>query len=414
MIIYAEIITIGDEILIGQTVDSNAAVIGARLSELGFEIRQISSISDQADEIKRSLNEALQRSELVVITGGLGPTSDDITKKTLNEYFGGKLVVNPVVLEDIQRLLKNRKVPMNPMNTAQAFVPDNCTVIPNSLGTAPGMLFEKEGRVVISLPGVPYEMKGLMEGKVTELLEKRFSTPDIVHRMIMTTGYPESYLAALIADWEKALPNFLHLAYLPSPGIVKLRITGKGRSREVLDFAINKEIEQLKNIIPMAIFSLENISLEEQIGNLLRQKGLTIASAESCTGGNIASLLTSVPGSSDYFTGSIIAYAYQIKRDFLGVPQQVLNEHGAVSREVVEIMALNLRNKFNTDLAIAVSGIAGPGGGTPDKPVGTVWIAVADRTHIVSKKFLFGNLRELNIIRASMAALNMVWKMMRE
>ena len=414
MIINAEIITIGDEILIGQTVDSNSALIGEVLSGLGFEVRQITSISDSAEEIKRSLDESLKRSELLIVTGGLGPTNDDITKTTLNDYFGGNLVEDPTVLDGIKRLLRNRKVPLNKLNIAQALVPDNCTVIPNALGTAPGMLFEKEGRVVISLPGVPYEMKGLMQEKVPEIIKERFPRPDIIHRMVMTTGYPESYLAALIAGWEDTLPDFINLAYLPSPGIVKLRLTSKGKSRQQMESTLNEEIEQLCEIIPNAVFSLENISLEEEIGRILSRKGMTIASAESCTGGKIASLLTAIPGSSEYFKGSIVAYDYNIKRDFLEVPQQVLNKHGAVSREVVKTMALNIRLKFDTDIAIAVSGIAGPDGGTDEKPVGTVWIAVADRTQIIAKKFLFGNLRELNITRSSMAALNMVWQQIRE
>lgn len=404
----AEIITIGDEILIGQTVDSNSAFIGSLLSSLGFEIRQITTVSDDPGEIERSLEEGIQRADLVIITGGLGPTRDDITKQTLCRFFGGKLKEDPVVLEDIRNLLVNRKVPMNEMNIAQALVPDNCLVMRNFLGTAPGMVFEREGRVIISLPGVPYEMKALMLEQVVPLINGKYSNPVIIHRMVMTSGYPESYLASLISEWETNLPASLKLAYLPSPGIVKLRLTARGTSREELEATLDTEIKKLMGIIPQVIFSLDNISLEEALGNILREKGMTIATAESCTGGSIARLITSVPGASDYFTGSVIAYNNVIKTGELGVPPQVIMEKGAVSREVVEIMAANIRIRFKTDIAVAVSGIAGPGGGTEDKPVGTVYIAVAGPSGIESKQYFFGNQRDLNITRASMAALTML------
>ncbi len=410
MIKKAEIITIGDEILIGQTIDTNSAYIGERINKLGFEIRQISSIADDSGEIIRALNEALKRADLIIITGGLGPTKDDITKRTLAEYFGSELKEDKTVLEDIKGLLGNRKVPMNDMNIAQALVPDNCLVIRNPLGTAPGMLFEKDGKYIFSLPGVPYEMKGLMDGEIPALIKKRIVTPDIIHQMVMTSGYPESYLASLISEWESSLPEFIKLAYLPSPGIVKLRLSASGRSRGVMELALKEEVIKLKKIIPQVIYSYENISLEEALGDLLRQKGLSIATAESCTGGNIAQLITSIPGSSEYFKGSVVAYNNNIKRDILDIPQHILNDHGAVSKKVVEKMALNMRLKFNTDIAVAVSGIAGPDGGTDEKPVGTVWIAVADKKGITAKKYQLGKLRSLNVTRASMTALNMVWK----
>ncbi len=410
MIKKAEIITIGDEILIGQTIDTNSAYIGERINKLGFEIRQISSISDNSGEIKRALDEALSRADLIIVTGGLGPTKDDITKRTLAEFFGSELKEDITVLEDIKALLWNRKVPMNEMNIAQALVPDKCIVIRNSLGTAPGMLFEKDGKIIISLPGVPYEMKGLMDEKIPALIRERIETPDIIHQMVMTSGFPESYLASVISDWESSLPEFIKLAYLPSPGIVKLRLSASGRSRAVMELALKEEVAKLQKIIPQIIYSYENITLEEALGKLLIEKGLSIATAESCTGGNIASLITSIPGSSEYFKGSVVAYNNSIKRDILGVPQQILNDHGAVSKKVVEIMALNLRHKFNTDMAIAVSGIAGPDGGTEEKPVGTVWIAVADNKGIIAKKYQLGKLRSLNITRASMTALNITWR----
>ncbi len=414
MIKRAEIITIGDEILIGQTIDSNSAYLGEKINKLGFEIRQISSISDNPEEIVRALDEALDRADLIIITGGLGPTKDDLTKKTLANYFGSKLIENKEVRSDVDKLLKNRKVPMNDLNIAQALVPDNCTVIRNALGTAPGMLFDRDGKTIISLPGVPFEMKGLMDNELPALIMERFDNPEIIHRMVMTTGYPESYLASVISEWESSLPDFIKLAYLPSPGIVKLRLSASGRSSDIMNSVLEEKINDLQSIIPHIIYSYDNINLEEALGDNLKKLGLTMASAESCTGGNIARLMTSVPGSSEYFKGSVVAYSNDIKRDVLGVSQKTLNDHGAVSREVVERMALNLRLMLNVDIAVSVSGIAGPDGGTKDKPVGTVWIAVADKNGVSAKRHLFGKKRNLNVTRASMMALNLVWQQIKD
>jgi nicotinamide-nucleotide amidase len=405
----AEIIAIGDEILIGQTLNSNSAFIGEQLTNTGFEVRQVTAVSDRSDEIVRSVEEGLNRADLLIVTGGLGPTRDDITKKALTDYFGGKLREDPLVLEDIKTLLSNRKVPLNEMNIAQAMVPDNCMVLRNRLGTAPAMVFERDGKIVISLPGVPYEMKALFSEKVMPLLREKYHNTEIAQRMVMTAGYPESYLASLLEEWEDDLPEFIGLAYLPSPGIVKLRLTAKGRGSAEMHEALDKQITKVQKLIPQAIYSLENIGLEKRIGTLLREKGFTISTAESCTGGAIASLLTTVPGSSDYFLGSIIAYDNRIKRDLLDVPEGIIQKHGAVSREVVEIMAANIRQKFKSDLAVAVSGIAGPGGGTEEKPVGTVWISVSGPYGSTSRKFLFGKMRDLNIQRATMAAMTMIF-----
>jgi len=406
--IKAELISIGDELLIGQTVDTNSAWLGERLDALGFQIVQISTVSDQPEHIVESLKLAMDRADLVVITGGLGPTLDDKTKQTLAGFFGMKLVVNDHVLKNIKKILSYRNVPFIKANEDQALVPDGCIVLDNPAGTAPGMLFQWNSKVVVSLPGVPFEMKSIAENELFPWLNENLSSERRLFKMIMTTGFAESVLASKLESWENELKDNYSLAYLPSPGIVKLRLTAWGKPQDELLKGLNAEIKKLETIIPDAIYSYTHESLEENIGKLLKSNNMTVGTAESCTGGAMASRLVSIPGSSDYFKGSVIAYAYETKRDILNIDQSKLNKYGAVSRSVCEEMADHSRRLLNVDYSIASSGIAGPDGGTKDKPVGFVWIAVASSKRIMSEKFNFGNHRGRNITRASLAGLNML------
>jgi nicotinamide-nucleotide amidase len=404
----AEIITIGDEILIGQTIDTNSAWIGDKLSQIGLPVRRIISISDQPEEIIAALTESLARASLVLITGGLGPTNDDRTKKTLAGFFGSKMIVNEQVLEDVEKLLSSRNIVVSQLNRDQALVPHNCRVIRNPNGTAPGMWFEHDGSVAISMPGVPYEMKAMMEQTILPALAHHFKTPPIIHKTIMTTGIAESRLAAVIKKWEENLPQGFSLAYLPSPGIVKLRITGRGQDTNAVNSRMESLVESLLPLISDWHFGFDDQPLEQVTGQLLKHYGLTVSTAESCTGGTIASLLTSIPGSSAYFRGSVVAYANDIKEKLLHVNPQSIATYGAVSREVVEKMAIEARKVFTTDYSVAVSGIAGPEGGTAEKPVGTVWIAVAGPGSVESKMFNMGEHRGRNISKSALAALNML------
>lgn len=404
----AEIIAIGDEILIGQTVNTNSAWIGQRMSEAGIPVKRAIVISDDPTEIAASLEEALQRADIVLITGGLGPTRDDLTKNTLAQFFGSTLVRDDQVTQDILKLLASRNVPMIDLNLDQALVPNNCRVIRNANGTAPGMWFEKDQQVIVSMPGVPYEMKVMMDEQVIPALLSAFKVPAIVRKTIMTTGIPESKLAASIADWELSLPEGVSLAYLPSPGIVKLRLSVSGENQMKLRQLINNLADQLVTIIPEAVFGYDDLTLEEVVGVLLRERKQTVATAESCTGGTLASLITRVPGSSDYYKGSIVAYANEIKTTFLKVPEEMIQAHGAVSREVVERMATNIRDIFAVDYAVAISGIAGPAGGTTDKPVGTTWIGVASDDGVKSACYQMGEHRERTIHKAALAGLNLL------
>lgn len=406
--IQTEIITIGDEILIGQTVDTNSTWLGQNLDALGYHVVQISSVTDQPEHIARALNQALERADLVVITGGLGPTLDDRTKHTLADFFGMKLVVSDKVLNNIKKILDFRNVPFIKANENQALVPDGCLVLNNLAGTAPGMLFQRDAKVIVSLPGVPFEMKSIAENELFPWLKDNLYSEQRLFKMIMTTGLAESVLASKLASWESGLRDNFSLAYLPSPGIVKLRLTAWGKPKEELMDGLNSEVEKLGDIIPDAIYSYEHESLEERIGLMLKTLKMTVGTAESCTGGTIASLMVSVPGSSEYFKGSVIAYAYETKRDVLNIDQASLNKYGAVSSTVCEKMADQSRRILKVDYSIATSGVAGPGGGTIEKPVGFAWIAVASSKKVVSKQFNFGNHRGRNIARASLAALNML------
>lgn len=403
-----EIITIGDEILIGQIVDTNSAWMAVQLNHAGFHVAQITSVHDEEQHIIDALDAALERADVVLMTGGLGPTKDDITKQTLCRYFETKLVFDESVLKNIERFLASRSLPMNELNRSQAYVPQFCTVIQNLVGTAPVTWFDKDGKVIVSMPGVPGEMKNVMSLEVIPRLQKQFNTPAIVHKTVIVSGYPESELALKIADWEDALPENIHLAYLPTYGIVKLRLSGASEDDLALEFAINQQIASLTEILGNAIVAYEDVFLEVQVGNLLKDKNMTLATAESCTGGNIAHLITSVPGSSAYFNGSVVSYANDVKSNVLGVNAADIKEYGAVSEIVVRQMAEGVRRLLKTDIAVATSGIAGPDGGTPEKPVGTVWMSVSTSTETVSRLFHFGTQRIPNIERATQAALLML------
>jgi len=399
-----EIITIGDEILIGQIVDTNSAWMATELNKFGFEIAQISSVHDSAEHIIESLDLALKRADIVLFTGGIGPTKDDITKQTLCKYFNSKLVFNEDVFKNIENLLRNRLRAINELTNSQAYVPGNCTVIQNMVGTAPITWFEKDGKVIVSMPGVPNEMKNAMRTEIIPRLHKKFKTPSIIHKTVIVQGYPESALALKIADWENALPSDIHLAYLPNYGIVKLRLSGTSDNELSLEFLINQQIAGLTEILGSAIVAFEDIELEVLIGNILELSSKTLATAESCTGGNIAHKITSVAGSSAYFKGSIVAYSNEIKEKVLHVPTEILEKHGAVSQEVVEIMAKEVRKLMNADFSIATSGIAGPSGGTTEKPVGTIWIAVSSEEKTLSQMYTYGTNRIQNIERSTQTA----------
>lgn len=406
----AEIITIGDELLIGQTIDTNSAWIGAELSQAGFDICRKISIHDKREDILDAVSEAVSKYDIVLITGGLGPTSDDITKQTLCDIFDGTLVVNTTVLSMINEMMLRRGIPMNEINRKQAEVPDSCRVLYNKMGTAPGMWFEKEGTIFISMPGVPYEMKYIMNEHVLPELKKRFHSQVVIHRNIMTYGTSESRLAEILTGFEKSLPAEIKLAYLPSYGIIKLRLTGTGQSKELIENIVNEQVVKLYSIIPQFIYSEIDEQIENYIANLLKERKLTICTAESCTGGKIAQMLTSIPGSSQYYKGSVIAYDNGIKTSFLNVPEEMMADYGAVSEQVAATMAIEVRKKFNTDYSVATSGIAGPEGGSEFKPVGTVYIAVSSDNGVITERYVFSKDRISNINRFSIASLNLLRK----
>jgi nicotinamide-nucleotide amidase len=404
----AEIITIGDEILIGQIVDSNSAHIAVKLSLAGIITTRITSVADNRESIINALDNAKNNADIVIITGGLGPTGDDITKPALVEYFNSKLVLNEKVLEDIKRFLAGRALIVNERNIKQAELPDNCKIIPNKYGTASGMWFEKEGKIFISMPGVSFEMKEMTDKHIIPELKKRFKLPVIIHRTILTNGLAESTTAELIKDWENNLPANMKLAYLPSPGLLRLRLTAKGDEKQKLENNINIQVEGLQKLISENIFGYDDERLEEIVGMLLKKHKSALAIAESCTGGKISELITSVPGSSEYFNGSVIAYSNEIKKRVLGVSEADLEKHGAVSEKVVTKMALGIMKLYMADYAIATSGIAGPAGGTVQKPVGTTWIAISSKDKVHAQKYNFGDHRGRNILKASITALNML------
>ena len=408
--VTAEIISIGDELLIGQTINTNAGWMGGQLALAGIRCKRVRTIGDDKDEILEALRSVT--SPIVLITGGLGPTKDDITKLTLCEFFGTPLARSKEVEQRIITMYEALGRDPLEVNLAQADLPAGCKVIPNDRGTASGMWFQHQDRSFISMPGVPYEMKTMMERWVIPALKEQFRPPAIVHRTILTTGMGESHLAQRIAEWEDGLrPDHIKLAYLPSPGLVKLRLsTYAGNDPREAKDSVDRQAEELYKLIPELIFGEGDDRLEKVIGRLLKARGHTLSLAESCTGGRISSLVTSVPGSSAYYTGGVVSYANAVKMEELGIPADMLKLEGAVSRPVVEKMALGVREALRTDWSIATSGIAGPDGGTPEKPVGTVWMAIAGPQGVVSVLGNFPGTRDLVIERSSLAALNMLRK----
>ncbi len=406
----AEIITIGDEILIGQVVDTNSAWMGEQLNLHGVEISKITSISDKHDQIIEALASAESHADLVLITGGLGPTKDDITKKALCDFFNCELEVNEQVLKHIIDMLSRQSVVINDMNREQALVPDACTVLHNPNGTAPGMWFERNDTIFVSMPGVPFEMKEITTNEILPRLQKTGKTKSIYHQTVLTYGVPESMLAEKIEDWEQALPEFIKLAYLPSQLMVRLRLSAYGEDKFLLETEVDNQIEKLKAIIPDDIFGYNGNSLSGVTGDLLKKHAKTLSIAESCTGGKIAHFFTLNAGSSAYFRGSIVAYANQVKENQLGVKSETIQNYGAVSKEVAIEMALGVKKTLGTDYAISTTGIAGPDGGTEEKPVGTVWIAIAGQQKVYTKRYNFAHNRERNILRSTQTAINFLRK----
>ncbi|MEO7263942.1 MAG: competence/damage-inducible protein A [Ferruginibacter sp.] len=412
--VNCSIITIGDELLIGQVIDTNSAWMAQQLNKVGIPVLRRVAVGDNADEIWRALEEESKHAEIIMLTGGLGPTADDITKPLLCKYFGGRMIVNEDVLTHVTHLFeKIFKRPLTDVNRKQAEVPDCCSVIPNHRGSAPGMLFEKESTIFISLPGVPHEMKGIMETSVLPMLAKKYNLPPIQHRTLLTAGIGESMLAAMIKDFEQNLPPHISLAYLPNFGMVRLRLSTNVSS----DGGVN-EIDELFTGLQSEVkeFLVTNFDepMQEVIGKLLSKHKKTITTAESCSGGFISHLLTTIPGSSSFFNGSVISYSNKTKQDLLFVKESTLKEFGAVSEEVVKEMITGILKQIPSDYAIAVSGIMGPGGGSEEKPVGTVWIAVGNHENIQTQKVLFRFERNRNIELTAVHALNMVRKFMLE
>ena len=398
--IQATIITIGDELLIGQVIDTNSAFIAQALLKIGIPVTSRIAVGDKKADIINALDTASQKSKIIILTGGLGPTADDITKPLLNEYFGGKMIVHQPSLDHITYIFETiHKRPMIDRNIKQAEVPDVCEVLFNEKGTAPGMLFKKEGVYYFSLPGVPHEMRWLTENQVIPVIQKSFSTPFIAHKTLLTAGIGESFLAEHIAHFESALPTYIKLAYLPNIGMVRLRLTGSGQDEKVLAKEVNAQFESLKEAVKEYLVTDADETMEMVVGNLLKQKKQTVSTAESCTGGYIGHLLSKNAGSSQFYTGGIISYDNRIKTEFLDVPTEILQTVGAVSKEAVEQMALAVRAKMNTDYAISVSGIMGPSGQTDEKPLGMVWVGVANREKVVSKVFYlrFDRLRNIEV-----------------
>lgn len=406
----ATILCIGDELLIGQTLNTNAQWISQKMNEIGVDVIHHISLSDDKEDIIQSLENALSTSTIVLITGGLGPTSDDITKDVLCDYFGGKLVFNAAAYENIERIFALRKRLINEATKRVAYLPDVCQVIPNKNGTAAGMLFTKDGKTIVSMPGVPYEMKGMVTEGVIPYLKATYTLPYIFHCSILTAGVGETQLADVLVEFEKNKDTRIKLAYLPNVGTVRLRLTVKGDEKEELVELLETAKKEVLTAIGEHVYGFDDDSLEQHIGTLLLDKKLTLGTAESCTGGYIAHLITSVSGSSAYFKGSIVSYANAIKQDLLGVQEDTLSTHGAVSEQTVAEMLQGALQKLQVDIAIAVSGVAGPTGGTPEKPVGTVFIGIADKERSVIKKLSFTNNRERNIRLTGVVALVMLRK----
>lgn len=404
----AEIITIGDEILIGQIVDTNSAWMAEQLNLNGIEIYQITSVHDDHDHIIQALTDAESRADLVLITGGLGPTKDDITKKCLCEYFECGMHTDEQTLKAVIDRFEKRNIRVNQLNRDQALVPDACTVLPNNNGTAPGMWFEKQDTIFVSMPGVPYEMMGIMEEEVLPRLRQTGKVKSIYHQTVLVYGIGESILAEMLEEWESSLPAFIKLAYLPNQLMVRLRLSAYGNNMDELRQVVEEKIKELQQIIPDNIFGYNGDTISGITGKLLLKTGSMISVAESCTGGNIAHLYTEIPGSSSYFKGGVVAYSNEVKIAILGVKEETLRIHGAVSKETALEMVTGVKRALGTEYAIATTGIAGPDGGTTEKPVGTVWIAVSGKSETVVECYRFHHNRSRNIERASQTALNML------
>lgn len=409
--IIASIITIGDELLIGQVIDTNSAWMAQELNKNGIWVGHRVAVGDVREDIWQALDEELRRSPVVLVTGGLGPTADDITKPLLRDYFGGEMIVDEDALANVRWIFERViKRPMIERNLQQAEVPDSCTVIQNKRGTAPGMWFEKDGRIVVSMPGVPHEMKGMMTDYVLPALRQRFRLPHIAHRTLLTAGVGESFLAEHIKIFEEALPASIKLAYLPNYGMVRLRLTIRGDDPAAMEAEIQRQFDTLKSLVTEWMVTDQDITIQEAIGRLLLAKGKTLSTAESCTGGYIAHLITSIAGSSKYYKGSVVSYDNAVKTGTLHVLPETLRHEGAVSESTVRQMVQGVLEELDTDFAVATSGIMGPDGGTPEKPVGTVWIAVGNHQNIRTQKFSFRFDRQRNIELAATNALNLLRK----
>lgn len=400
-------ISIGDELLIGQVINTNAAWLGEHLSEAGFQLDSVLTIGDSERAILDAFD-ACMDAELVLVTGGLGPTADDITKPTVCKFFDTELEFCQAAYDNVLSLFKRRGFQMSERNRSQAMLPKSCVYIPNTYGTAPCMWLEKKGVVFVFMPGVPFEMKGIFTDELLPRIKARFHSVPYEKRVIMTTGIGESFLADRIKEWEEALPGFLSLAYLPQYGMVRLRLSGRHEDADLLHVTLDDQVKKLTQLIPEYIFSMQDQPIERTVFDLLINNEMTFASAESCTGGNIAHVITLIPGSSDVFKGTAVTYATPMKTKVLGVPAELIEKHGVVSQQVVESMAEDVRNLMEADFGVATTGVAGPSGGTEENPIGTVWIGLASPSGVVSKRFNFGKDRENVINRATIAAYEML------
>jgi len=407
--IQATIITIGDELLIGQVIDTNSAFIAQSLNAIGILVKSRTAVGDNKKDISEAMDLAIAQNKIVILTGGLGPTADDITKPLLNEYFGGKLIIHEPTLAHITHLFEQiHKRPMIERNRKQAEVPDVCEVLFNESGTAPGMVFTKNDTLIFSLPGVPHEMKWLMTNQVIDKIKQKFTPSFVSHRTLLTAGIGESFLADLIANFEATIPDHIKLAYLPNYGMVRLRLTGTSNDEKALNTELDNLFASLKTYVTEYLVTDLDETLEMVVGKLLKAKNQTVSTAESCTGGFIGHLLSKHAGSSQFYTGGIISYDNRIKTEFLDVPTPILQTVGAVSKEAVEQMALSVRSKMNTDFAVSVSGIMGPSGQTDEKPLGMVWIGVANREKVVSKVLYLRFDRHKNIEVTANQAINLL------
>lgn len=405
----AELITIGDEILYGQILDTNSQWMCQELDEIGIKVKYRVTVGDNREDILAAFQTAQQRSGIVLITGGLGPTPDDLTKPLLAEFFNTEVKENKEALVDLQELFSNRGYELTPLNRLQASLPENCTFLSNKTGTAPGMWFEEKGVIFVSMPGVPHEMKYLMEHEVIPRVRTRFSLPVIFHKVVKTAGIGESWLADLIADWEKSLPDHVKLAYLPTLSQVKLRLTVVSDTLAHAKADVEAVVSTLLPIIEKYVYGYDQETLEEAVGKLLKEQQFTLATAESCTGGYVSHLITTVPGSSEYFLGGVVSYDNQVKIAELGVRAEDIEKYGAVSEEVVIQMAEGVRNRLKSEVGVAISGVAGPGGGSPEKPVGTVWLACSVNGKVKTKLLNLGDRGRLLTIKvAGLAALNLI------